>query len=64
MKKYLAWVETVQHYETWLLIDAKSQESAEYIAKGVEGFIELRACKEVLANEDHEGISHKFTIIE
>lgn len=64
MKKYLAWVETEENYETWLLIDSTSQEKAEEIAKGVDGFIELRACKEVIPNQDREGISHKFTIIE
>ncbi len=64
MKKYLAWVETEQNYETWLLIDSSTQKRAETIAESVEGFIELRACKEVVANEDIEGISHKFTILE
>lgn len=63
MKKYLVWVETIEHYETWLLIDSATQERAEDIAKDVEGFVELRACKEVVPNEI-EGISHMFTILE
>ena len=62
MKKFLAWVETEYSYETWLLIDSPSESRAKEIASGIEGFIELRACKEVKPN-DAEGVSHTFTLL-
>lgn len=62
MEKYLAWVETKYNYETWLLIDSPTLEKAEELAKSLDGFVELRACKKIVSNED-EGISHIFTAI-
>lgn len=64
IKKFLLWAESKENNELWYLIDAESEEHARRILlKEEKEVIEIRACKEVKANEE-SGISHRFTINE